>query len=171
VITVVSDTHGTDGHRLTGRTLQAVREADLVIHAGDFTTEAVLDAFESEADRLVAVAGNNEKAGVRERLGSERVVERAGVRILVVHGHEHDRTALDLHGRQEGADLIVVGHSHRPGVDRSGAAAVLNPGSHADPRRYRPGHAELEPTGEGLRGRLVGPDGEAFGEFDLVATG
>ncbi|QLH76447.1 metallophosphoesterase [Halosimplex rubrum] len=181
MIAVVSDTHGTGGHRLEGRTLEAVREAELVIHAGDFTTEAVLDAFEAETGterggdgggaEFVAVYGNNDGPEVRGRLTAERTVEHAGVRFVVVHGHEHDDTSLSLLGRQERADVVVVGHSHEPGRRRVGAVTVLNPGSHADPRWYRPGHAELEPTGEGATGRLVAPDGEVFDEFDLAATG
>ncbi|WP_459193758.1 metallophosphoesterase [Halosimplex sp. J119] len=178
MITVVSDTHGTDGHRLDGRTLNAVREAELVIHAGDFTTEPVLDAFESEAGadadgegEFVAVYGNNDDAGIRGRLEATRTVERSGYRFVVVHGHEHDDTALSLLGRQERADVVVVGHSHEPGRREAGAVTVLNPGSHADPRWYRPAHAELQSAGEGLVGRLVTPDGEVFSEFDLSATG
>jgi len=175
VITVVSDTHGTDGHRLAGRTLTAVREAALVIHAGDFLTGAVLEAFEREVGtdrdgggRLVAVAGNNDDAAVRERVTSTRVVDHAGVRFVVTHGHEHDATALSYLGRQEAADVAVVGHSHRPEWDSTGEVAVLNPGSHADPRWHRPAHAELEPTVEGLDGRLVTPDGEVLEAFDLA---
>ncbi|ELZ28777.1 hypothetical protein C475_04046 [Halosimplex carlsbadense 2-9-1] len=179
MITVVSDTHGTDGHRLAGRTLAAVREADLVIHAGDFTTAAVLDAFEAEAGaerdggdgEFVAVYGNNDDPAVRGRLTAERTVEHDGLRFVVVHGHEHDDTSLSLLGRQERADVVVVGHSHEPGRRRVGAVTVLNPGSHADPRWHRPGHAELDATGEGATGRLVAPDGEVFDEFDLAATG
>ncbi|WP_436925356.1 metallophosphoesterase [Halosimplex amylolyticum] len=178
MITVVSDTHGTDGHRLEGRTLEAVREAELVIHAGDFTTETVLEAFESEAGAdadgdgaFVAVYGNNDEAGIRGRLEPTRTVERAGLRFVVVHGHDHDDTALSFLGRQERADVVVVGHSHEPGWRETGAVAILNPGSHADPRWYRPAHAELEPAEEGREGRLVAPDGEVFSEFDLPATG
>lgn len=183
MITVLSDTHGTDDHRLDGRTLEAVRTADLVLHAGDFTTAAVLDAFVAEAEsgtgelnshgddgnRFVAVAGNNDEPAVRERLDEFGVVEGGGVRFVVVHGHRHDETTLSLLGRQEDADVVVVGHSHRPGWDPSGAVAVLNPGSHADPRWHRPAHAELEPTAEGLSGRLVTPDGEVLEAFEFAA--
>jgi len=174
VIVVVSDTHGTEGHRLDGRTLEAVRAAQVVVHAGDFTTEAVLEAFEAEAggDRdeggeLVAVAGNNDDEQVRSRVERTRVVERAGVRFVVVHGHEHDETALSFLGRQEDADVVVVGHSHRAQWDPGGAVAVLNPGSHADPRWNRPAHAELEPTAEGLCGQLRTPDGEVLETFTV----
>lgn len=162
MITVVSDTHGTDDHRLTDRTLRAVREADVVVHAGDFTTETVLEAFESEAEELVAVSGNRDESAVRERVPETATTDADGVRLVVTHGHRDDETSLSLLARQEDADLVVVGHSHRPGIDRREEFAVLNPGSHADPRRYQAAHAELEPIAEGVRVRLVTPDGEVF---------
>jgi len=56
MLTVVSDTHSQDDHRLDGRTLDAVHEADFVVHAGDFTTESVLDDFIAEAGAF-AVSG------------------------------------------------------------------------------------------------------------------
>ncbi|MDG5778871.1 metallophosphoesterase [Haloarculaceae archaeon H-GB2-1] len=167
MITLVSDTHGTNGHRLTGRTLDAVREADLVVHAGDFTTEVVYEAFRREAAELVAVTGNRDRRAVREHLSGTATAEADGLRVVVAHGHEHDRTALSLLARQEDADLVVVGHSHQPGVEKLGDATLVNPGSHADPRRYTAAHGELEPAGKGWTGRLVTPDGEVLREFAL----
>jgi len=179
MLTVISDTHGTDDHRLTGRTLDAVRSADRVIHAGDFTTEAVLDAVDAEADSLTAVTGNNETMAVRERLSAVETAEWEGYGILVVHGHEHSETALGLLAKQEAADIVVVGHSHRPEISAADDHLLVNPGSYADPRRYRPAHAELDvadgesstarrssserrPDGGSLRVRLRSPDGETF---------
>jgi hypothetical protein len=165
MIAVLADTHGRDGHRLAGRALEAVREADGVVHAGDFTTAAVLDAFEREAAALHGVTGNNDTPAVRERLPARRTVRLDGLRIAVAHGHEHTDTALAMYGRQENADLVVVGHSHRPSFRRIGDVPVLNPGSHAEPRRYQPAHAELER--DPLRGRLVGPDGTERSRFSV----
>ena len=162
MLTVISDTHGTDDHRLTGHTLDAVRSADRVIHAGDFTTEAVLDAVEAEADSLTAVTGNNETMAVRERLSAVETVEWEGYRILVVHGHKHSKTALGMLARQEDADIVVVGHSHRPEIGDIDGRLLVNPGSYADPRRYRPAHAELDVESGPLRVRLRSPDGETF---------
>ena len=110
MLAIVSDTHGTDGHRLEGRTLEAVREADTVVHAGDFTTEAVYDAFAAEANDLVAVHGNNDDPSLVERLPSVATFEREGWRFVVVHGHEHSETSLSMLARQENADVVVVGH-------------------------------------------------------------
>jgi putative phosphoesterase len=167
MITLVSDTHGEDGHRLTGRTLDAVREADLVVHAGDFTTESVYDAFRREAAELVAVYGNRDHLAVREQLSETASGETDGLRVAVAHGHRHDRTALSMLARQENADLVVVGHSHEPGVERLGGGTLVNPGSHADPRRFTAAHAEIEPASEGWMGRLVTPAGEVLREFEL----
>lgn len=159
MLTIVSDTHGTTGHRLEGRTLRAVREADLVIHAGDFTTADVYDAFEAEATELVAVTGNNDEPSVSGRLPSVATVDWEDTRFLVVHGHEHTETALSMLARQEEADVVVVGHSHRPELSELSGLLLVNPGSHADPRRFRPGHAEVEATAERLVVRLCEPNG------------
>ncbi|WP_435196181.1 metallophosphoesterase [Natronomonas sp. EA1] len=170
MLVVVSDTHGRDSHRLEGRTLEAVESADLVLHAGDFTTEAVLDAFEAICE-LRGVTGNNDTQGLRDRLPKTRVVEWNGCRIAMAHGHEHTDTSLALFGRQSNADLVVVGHSHDPGFGHLGTVPVLNPGSHADPRWHRPAHAELEVEDGSLVGKLVEPDGTVFEEFRVEKRG
>jgi putative phosphoesterase len=166
MLVVVSDTHGREGTRLTGRTREAVAAADLVVHAGDFLTEAVLEAFEAVCE-LRAVYGNNDPSAVRGRLPATRTVEWEGLRVAVAHGHEHTDTSLSLLGRQAEADLVVVGHSHRPGFAAGADPPVLNPGSHADPRRYRPGHAELRHDEGGYAGRIVEPDGNEITSFRL----
>lgn len=165
MLAVLSDTHGRDDARLAGRTAEAVETASHLIHAGDFMTADVLDDFESYG-RVDGVIGNNDTPDVRERLPRDRVVEWEGLRIAVVHGHEHTDTALSMFGRQSNADLVVVGHSHKP-TFRDGIVPVLNPGSHADPRWNRPAHAEVvwDETDGVARGRLVEPSGAVFEEF------
>ena len=167
MIAVLSDTHGSEGTRLAGRAAEAVESAEVVVHAGDFTTPAVLDGFEAASERLVAVHGNVDEAAVQKRLPPVATLEFGGVRIVVVHGHEHGETARAMLGRQEGADLVVSGHSHRPGVVDAGEVLLLNPGSHAQPRQYTAAHAELEETAGGLDGRIVGTDGETLERFDV----
>ena len=167
MITVVSDTHGTDGHRLRGRTLEAVREADLVVHAGDFVEVPVLDAFEEIATELVAVYGNVDDETVRRRLPRTRTVEVNGLRLALVHRVAGGETGLAMFGRDREAHLVVSGHSHRPSFVDAGDVGLLNPGSHAQPRGYRPGHAELDVDGATVRGRLCEPDGSVFEEFSF----
>ena len=171
MLTIVSDTHSTDGHKLRGRTLQAVREADLVVHAGDFMRSSVLDAFQREATTFRGVYGNNDDSEIRERLPRARTVTYEGVRFAVTHTVRGGDTALTLFGQERDADAVIFGHSHRPTIERSGPLALLNPGSHAQPRGYRAAHAEVEPVADGgLRGRLRTPDGEVFEEFTVSAS-
>jgi putative phosphoesterase len=159
MLVVCSDTHAREGHRLSPHLLEAVHDADQVLHCGDLVTAAVLDAFEAETDAFAAVAGNNDTPAVRERIPRTRVVEWEGVRLAMAHGHEHTRTSLALFGRQSNADLVLVGHSHRPAFERLGEVPVLNPGSHADPRWHRPGYAALRREDGALVGELREPDG------------
>jgi putative phosphoesterase len=167
MLTVVSDTHSTDGHRLSGRTLDAVREADTVVHAGDFMRESVLDAFERAASRFLGVAGNNDDAAIRRRLPEARTLTVGGCTFAVTHTRRGGPTALSLFGRQRGADVVLFGHSHRPTYDPGGDVVLVNPGSHAQPRGNRAAHAEFEPRGDRLEGRLVTVDGVVFEEFTI----
>jgi putative phosphoesterase len=159
MLVVVSDTHSTDSHRLAGRTLDAVREADVVAHAGDFMREPVLDDFVSESNRFLGVFGNNDDDGIRARLPESRTFEYGGLTFAMTHTRRGGPTALSLFGRERGADVVLFGHSHRPTFDATGEVALLNPGSHAQPRGNRAAYAELEELpGGGVRGRLVAVD-------------
>ena len=170
MLVAVSDTHGREEHRLTGRTREAVRAAEAVVHAGDFYTEATLDAFESVADPLYGVTGNNATGAVQSRLPASRVVGYEEVTFAVRH-RARSPTELALFGREHDADAVVYGHSHTPGVEVTDDLVLVNPGSHAQPRGSRQSHAEFEPRPDGgLDGRLVTVDGETFAEF-TVGTG
>jgi hypothetical protein len=174
MLVLLSDTHGTDDHRLAGRTRSAVRSADVVAHAGDFCTATVLDSLRAatDTDRVLGVVGNNDDDDLRDRLPAARTFTYGGVRFAMTHRRDGGATGLTLFGRERGADVVVFGHSHRPTVDTSGPVALLNPGSHADPRRHRAAHAEVEKVPEGgLAGRLVSPDGSTLDRFDLGPGG
>ncbi|WP_266078970.1 metallophosphoesterase [Haladaptatus caseinilyticus] len=167
MITIVSDTHSETGHELSGRTGEAVREADLVVHAGDFTTEAALDAFEAESNRLAAVHGNNATPGVLDRLPKVRTFETNGVRFVLTHRQRGGNTGLELLGRERDADVVVFGHSHRHLVANVGEVLLLNPGSHARPRGGLPTHIELEPQEEGFGGGVFRRNGKLVQEFTV----
>lgn len=166
MIVVVSDTHSETGHELAGRTRDAVESAEVVLHAGDFTTESALDAFHDIANRLHAVHGNADTQAVRDRLPAARTVALDGVRVAMTHTERGGETGLAMFGRQSGADIVISGHTHRPSVTDVGDLVLLNPGTHAEPRGYPVTHAELERTDGGLRGEIRERDGtvvEAFG--------
>jgi putative phosphoesterase len=116
---------------------QAVEEADVVVHAGDWVDVRLLDELEARSQRLVGVHGNNDHGVLRERLPEVARVELDGVRIGVVHetgqakGREERMAAAypDL-------DVLVFGHSHIPWDTTAGSGLrLLNPGSPTDRRR------------------------------------
>ena len=164
VLVVLSDTHRSAGHGLTPHLEETVRAADRVVHAGDFTTPAVLDAFRELGPRLDAVYGNADGVAVRERLPQSATLTYGGVRIAVTHRRRGGTTGLTMFGRQSGADLVVSGHTHRPTVI-DGDPVLLNPGSHHEPRGNRPGYARLSETAAGLAGELREPDGSLVESF------
>lgn len=167
MITVVGDTHGRVDARLSDRVLAAIRGADAVVHTGDFLTQSVLDTFRQESAQLYAVYGNNDSKEVQDQLPRITAFDAAGLRIVVVHGHEHTMTGISMLARQEGADLVVVGHSHNPQFVRTDRVPVLNPGSYAVPRQFRAAYATLEKTNAGAVGRLIDPDEGVFETFKI----
>jgi hypothetical protein len=171
MITVLSDTHSRSGHELEGRAKEAVEEAEVVVHAGDFLTGEALDAFEAVSDRLYAVYGNNATPEVQDRLPPERTFEVEGVRFVLTHGDDRGPTGLSLLGRQQAADVVVFGHSHRHAVTDADDVLLLNPGSHAQPRGGLPTHVELRATGSDEDARLAGElrhrDGSVVERFEV----
>jgi putative phosphoesterase len=159
-IVVVSDTHLP---RFASRLDTALRHVaserpDLILHCGDLTTMAAIEAFERVAP-VVAVAGNNDGAEISRRYGRRRIVEAGGFRIGMVHGDGANGSTL---GRARAAfatdavDAIVFGHSHIPYLERHGDTWVVNPGSPTDKRREpRCSYAVLEAAAGALVPRLV----------------
>lgn len=165
---VLSDTHAREGTRLSGRALDAVRDADALLHCGDFVTTAVLDAFHDATDECYGVYGNVDETGVRERLPAARTVDLDGVTVAMRHKPDGGDTGLAMFGRERDAALVCHGHTHRPRVSDAGDVVILNPGSHADPRGNPASHVELTPREDGgLDGELRRRDGSVLESFTV----
>lgn len=172
MIVVLSDTHRTERPGVSGGLADAVRAADRVVHAGDFTTEAVLDGFQSVSHSLLAVHGNADRPAVTERLPAARTFDVAGLTVAVTHTQRGGATGLEYFGLERGADLVVSGHTHRPHVEDTGDLVLLNPGSHTDPRSGEPTYGVLESgTESGLEGRIETVDGTIVQEIRVEGRG
>lgn len=171
MIVVLSDTHRTERPGLSGPLHEAVREADRVIHAGDFTTAAVLDGFQSITDRFLGVAGNRDSPAVTERLPTARTLEIGAFTVAVTHTKSGGQTGLRYVGAERDADLVISGHTHRPHFVAEDGPALLNPGSHTDPRGGEPTYAELELRNGILEGQFRTPSGDEKGEFRVEGRG
>jgi uncharacterized protein len=140
-IAIISDTHMPRGpRRLPDACLKRLRAADLIIHAGDLMTLAVLEELSSYG-HLVAVHGNVDDAEVRSALPERTVLSADGAKLGVIHDAGPAAGRLErMRSRFPDADGVVFGHSHIPLHERSpDGFQIFNPGSPTE-RRRAPAH-------------------------------
>jgi uncharacterized protein len=127
LVGVISDTHGL----MRPAALAALKDADLIIHAGDVGKREVLDQLCEIAPTHV-VRGNIDLMNWASDLPATLDVEVAGQTFHVLH----DISELAIEPASAGIAAIVFGHSHKPSIEMRGDVLYLNPGS-AGPRRFR----------------------------------
>ena len=123
---LISDTHGL----LRPQATAALAGSDFIIHAGDIGAPEVLEQLARIAP-VTAVRGNNDQVPWAAHLRDTEVLRVGAVDIYVIH----DVAELDV----EPAGLfqvVIAGHSHKPGQGVCDAVLHVNPGS-AGPRRFK----------------------------------
>jgi putative phosphoesterase len=136
-VAVIADTHMPRGSRmLPGGCVERLRDADLILHAGDLTGVPFLDELCSFGPPVEAIHGNMDEPAVQRRLPEERVVEVGLVQIGMLHipGPAAGRAAR-LAARFPGCAAVVYGHTHVAEIARHGETWILNPGSPTERRR------------------------------------
>jgi putative phosphoesterase len=135
--------------------VRRLRAADVVLHAGDFVSAAILEELRALGPPVEAVHGNMDGPALKAALPKQQVVEVGGLRIGMVHdaGPRAGREAR-LAARFEDCEAAVYGHTHVPQVERFQHLWVLNPGSPTD-RRRQPVHSMIVLR---LRGRRITPE-------------
>jgi len=127
LIGVISDTHGL----LREQAVEALRGADLIVHAGDVGSPEVLDELGRLA-KVYAVCGNVDRQPWANVLPPSQVVQVEGLLLYVLH----DLEQLDLDPAAAGFRAVIFGHSHRPSKSAKDGVLYFNPGS-AGPRRFQ----------------------------------
>jgi len=136
-VAVLSDTHAPRHWKSCPASVaERLHGVDLILHAGDVCTSAVLDEL-SEFAPVRAVLGNNDGADVAA-WGAPEVLEFEldGLAAAMIHdsGAATGRGPR-LRARFPGADLVVFGHSHIPWDESFAGQRAFNPGSPTDRRR------------------------------------
>ncbi|HVQ28730.1 MAG TPA: metallophosphoesterase family protein [Vicinamibacteria bacterium] len=103
-----------------------------ILVAGDLVDEGLLGRLAALAP-IEAVRGNNDTSPGFLRLPEFLLVEEPPLRLLIAHDRRDRRLAREISRHQP--DVLVVGHSHKPLVDRDGSLLVVNPGS-CGPKRF-----------------------------------
>ncbi|WP_052446585.1 metallophosphoesterase [Candidatus Soleaferrea massiliensis] len=148
-ILVFSDTH----LQIFGmqRAIELHRDVQRVIHLGDCTQD-IDDMKALYPDRaFYAVHGN---CDLFSNYPSEDSLVVAGRKIVFAHGHllqvKYGLQKLKKHARQEGADIMLYGHTHVAHTEYDDGLYIMNPGSLSQPRRGRPSYGIIDILEHGI---------------------
>ena len=136
LILVLADTHLRAGlDKLPSVVKDEVGRADIVLHAGDITSELAYEEFAALAPEFHAVLGNNDRE-LAGRLPVHLELELDGVKIGLVHDSGPQRgRAPRLRRLFPDCDVVVFGHSHAPCNEPGEDQLLFNPGSPTQRRR------------------------------------
>lgn len=126
ILGLISDTHGL----LREEAVHALRGSDLILHAGDVGAPQILDTLKTIAP-VVAVRGNVDTDKWGQTLPLTEVIPAGPVVIYMLHILQD----LDINPAVGGFQIVVSGHSHKPGQTEKDGVLYINPGS-AGPRRF-----------------------------------
>lgn len=128
-IAVLSDTHL---RHVSGDLLalyeKHLKDKDMILHAGDFVSEDVIDYLSRRP--FHGVHGNMDPLGVKRRLPEKEIIKVGPFKIGLVHGWGPPEGLEDRIGDQfKGVDIIVYGHSHRAVNRTKDGVMFFNPGT------------------------------------------
>lgn len=127
ILGLISDTHGL----LREGAVRALRGSDLILHAGDVGEPEILETLKSLAP-VIAVRGNVDTGAWAQALPISEVVKAGPATIYMLHILQD----LDINLAAGGFQIVVSGHSHKPGQTEKDNVLYINPGS-AGPRRFQ----------------------------------
>lgn len=126
-IGIISDTHGL----LRPEAVERLRGVTRIVHVGDIGAPEIVPRLQDIAP-VTAIRGNIDTAEWAMAYPETAAVTIADRRLFVIH----DRKDVAFDAEADGFDIVLSGHSHRPGFEFVGRVLFLNPGS-AGPRRFR----------------------------------
>ncbi|MDR0766837.1 MAG: metallophosphoesterase [Methanosarcinales archaeon] len=124
---------------------QKIREADIIVHAGDFESDDAYNLFQ-QTGKLKAVHGNRDTEMIQKTLPEKLVFEECGIKFGVVHEAGvslNDNTARWYILQEMGVDVLIYGHIHTPSIDEYKGQFLICPGSPTKARMSEPAVAEI----------------------------
>jgi putative phosphoesterase len=147
-IAVISDTHSHSIEEIAPRVVSALKEADLIVHAGDFVSIQLYEDLKKLGE-VKAVKGNMDHREIREVLPEQEIFTVNGKSIGIMHGWGSPVGLEDkIRQRFNNVDVIIYGHTHKPKNEQSGDVYFFNPGS------CRESYGILE-IGEAISGTIL----------------
>jgi putative phosphoesterase len=135
-VAVLADTHWKGSDAVPEPVLDLLKDADLIIHAGDLKCEKVLDSLADGSRPVLAVRGNNFELDLAP-LPDVRVESLNGYRVGIAHdiGSVNEfavyaKRPEDIFGEE--VDCVIFGQTHHPFFDVLHGVPFINPGSATD---------------------------------------
>lgn len=139
-IGVISDTHiSKDTYKIEQLIEKHLKDVDLVIHAGDYKTNKVIQIIKSKKN-FAGVWGNNDGDIIKSEVKEKLILTLCGYKIGVYHGHGEGKSTIDKAYnmfKDDKVDIIIFGHSHQPIIKTINKTLMLNPGSPTSKRKDR----------------------------------
>jgi hypothetical protein len=157
LIGVISDTHvPTRAREVPRKVFEIFEGVNYIIHAGDLVQLQTLRELEEVAP-VVAVYGNMDTDEVRERLPKINSIEVYGWKIGVIHDSfaPWKMGKMENIAKENGFDVLIFGHTHRPLVKEGGNILYINPGSPTNPLFTRPSVALLKIRKDNIKAEII----------------
>lgn len=134
-IGIISDTHIPTPEDLPDEVLEALADTDLILHAGDLVSLAILAKLKEIGPEVKAVWGNMDPPEVKRTLPEKQLIQIKEFRIGLTHGSGAPAGLVEKVKEKfkgERIDCIVYGHSHSPVNEIHENILYFNPGSPTD---------------------------------------
>ncbi len=149
-ILIVSDTHG-DNTNLRKAIANMQDSLDLMVHLGDMMCS--LDVIKRLVNCPVEMVKGN--CDSYYDLQSAKLIDIAGHKVFMTHGHIYGgawglETMKDI-AKENGASIVMFGHTHEPLIEKYPDITVINPGSLSRPRQdgHRPTYIVMTVSNDG----------------------
>ena len=131
---IIADSHAALVSDIPRKVTNALSSVDLVIHAGDFTSNEVLRGLQ-QLTKVKAVHGNMDSGVLKAVLPIKEILEINNYRIGITHGTGgpvgiEERVRCMFNSDQ--VDIIIYGHSHRSQNKVIDGILFFNPGKTMD---------------------------------------
>ncbi|MBC8014965.1 MAG: metallophosphoesterase [Sporomusaceae bacterium] len=157
-IAIISDTHLKKNSGQLDTLITEFRNADLVIHAGDYGGAWVLEYLQDHFN-FVGVWGNIDDDAIKALLHEKLIFNIGPYQVGVCHGHGKMKTTIErayANFENSTVDIIIFGHSHQPIINTKNNVLMLNPGSLTNKRQERWfSYIMLTVDSSGLKAKLI----------------